>query len=461
MMPRSLLFRLILFIFLLFIGAWSVATFAAWHEGREYIDEFYDTQQMLFAKRIAAADLKSVLPHLPASDKLLDGAEGGEEEEDALGFAIFDRQGNLLLSDGEFGKNIDFDHGALGFRNMQIDPEDDDEWRVLWLDSLGGSFRVVVGQELDYRLDMSLDLLENQLAPWLIALPIMLIGVLWLVYRELRPLREVTRNLNKRNPGDTVELATTKLPSEVVPLVKALNSLFTRIASMLNRERAFISDAAHELRTPLAALRIQAEVAAHKNADEKMREKALNNLVTGIDRTSRLTEQLLELSRLEALGQQGKNTKTGTCFANLDWQELLKEIEQEFAEKLAAKSLNLNSKVEPLPQQTGQPELIRLLLRNLFENAVKYTPMSGNVNVLLSSKQLCIENSGPGVEEEFLSRLGERFFRPPGQLETGSGLGLSIVQRVAEIHGLKVTVENIKSAAQPSCNDGFRVRILF
>ena len=465
MRPKSLLVRLVLFIALLLVCGWLAAAIAGWKESSEYINEFFDTQQTLFARRMAAANLESITAQLPESNTLLNGmGDKGEEEDDALSFAIFDRQGNLLLNDGEFGNSLTYDSASQGFRDMLISPDDDDEWRIIWLNSLDGSFRVAVGQELEYREDMVWEILGKQLFPWLIALPLLLLGILWLVYRALRPLRQVTTKLNRRSPGESAALTVERLPSEVAPLLAALNSLFSRTGRMLNRERAFISDAAHELKTPLAALRVQAEVAALDKLSESERNKALGQLIQGIDRSSHLVEQLLSLSRLEALSEQDFNSATleeGTGLELSDWQELIDATLHELQPQAQAKHLTVELKVSAAPRPLpGKAGLIALLLRNLLNNAVKYTPPSGNICISLDQKRLSIENSGPGVKSEYLPRLGERFFRPPGQTETGSGLGLSIAQRIAELHGLKLMLKN-REEPQTGAASGFIATILF
>lgn len=521
--PRSLLLRLVLFIALLLSVGWLAAAIACWQEAREYIDEFYDTRQMLFAKRLAASSLEGIVAAYPPESKRLlefaDKEQRGELEEEALSFAVFDHDGQQVLNDGEEGRNFLYSDHPPGFFNTYIYGSDE-LWRLVWLDSSDGRFRVAVGQELDYRLDMTWDLLEQQFFPWLLLLPLLLLGVVVLVYRELRPLRVVTGQLNQRNPQDFNELSVNGLFSEAAPLVTALNKLFARTADMFERERAFISDAAHELKTPLTALRIQAEVAGLPGADAAVKEKALAQLLQGIDRSAHLVEQLLNLSRLEAMrpdrritdanllspnsrqtdSLQAEPCQTGNCGqspAPLPWDALVAEAVALIAPLAEKKHITLQMNIPaPPPQVWGQAPLIALMLRNLLENAVKYTPNNGNVGLELNRFELTIRNSGPGVAPEHLPRLGERFFRPPGQsnsgstpprgglprsgdganigpapdagvlsnpisaLNVGSGLGLSIVLRVAELHGFKVNFQNMYQSDSGAVT-GFCVRVRF
>ncbi|RTF23133.1 two-component system sensor histidine kinase QseC, partial [Serratia marcescens] len=242
--------------------------------------------------------------------------------------------------------------------------------------------------------------------------------------------------LRRRAPDDAAPLDARQVPTEVRPLVDALNALFARINALLVRERRFTSDAAHELRSPLAALRVQTEVVQLAGDDAPMREHALDNLTVGIDRATRLVDQLLTLSRLDSLSDLAE-------LAPIDWNNLVTMTlaEQDRQAHAAGVTLRYEHRGTPPPRQ-GETLLLSLLLRNLLDNAVRYTPQGGVVTMTLSERSLTVEDDGPGVTTEHLARLGERFYRPPGQEQTGSGLGLSIVQRIAGLHGLQISFAN-------------------
>ena len=217
-----------------------------------------------------------------------------------------------------------------------------------------------------------------------------------------------------------------------MPLVQSLNALFARTQDMLVRERRFTSDAAHELRSPLAALRVQTEVVQLAGDDQRMRDNAVQNLITSIDRATRLVDQLLTLSRLESFTALD-------CLSPIDWPALVTQalIEQDAAAHRKGIELILEQRGTPSPMR-GQPLLLSLLLRNLLDNAIRYSPAGSEVRLTLSASGLSLEDSGPGMSKEHLRRLGERFYRPPGQDQTGSGLGISIVLRIAQLHGIRV-----------------------
>jgi two-component system sensor histidine kinase QseC len=256
-----------------------------------------------------------------------------------------------------------------------------------------------------------------------------------MISRELAPLREMSERLGTRSPQDSSPLELTGIPPEVRPFVHALNGLFGRVAEMREREQAFVADAAHELRTPLAGLRVQAEVVELSDDDPTARRHALTQMRVSIDRCNRLVEQLLTLSRLEALPL--------FPFVPLDWPALLDETLKEFRPQAADKGIALECVIRTLPARSmGAPPLMATLLRNLLDNAVKYTTDNGSIGITLDSHALTIENSGPGIADEYLARLGERFFRPPGQEVPGSGLGLSIAKQLAGRHGFTLRLQN-------------------
>lgn len=166
----------------------------------------------------------------------------------------------MVLNDGENGEDIQWNSQREGFSDGYL-RDDDDEWRFLWLTTADGRYRIAVGREWDYRREMAMDIVTSQLTPWMVALPLMFVLLIVLLSRELAPLKNLARTLRLRAPDSADSLSVEKIPAEVRPLVEALNQLFRRTHDAMLRERRFTSDAAHELRSPLAALKVQTEVA--------------------------------------------------------------------------------------------------------------------------------------------------------------------------------------------------------
>lgn len=440
----SLKLRLTLLFLLLSLTAWFAASLVAWHQTSEKLNKLFDTQQMLFAKRLLTMDLDEI--HAPERMREVPKkAKHGHLDDDALAFAIFTPDGKMVLNDGENGRDIPYHYRREGFDNGQLN-DDNDEWRFLWLTAPDGKYRVVVGQEREYRQEMALEVVRSQLTPWLVALPVMLLLLIVLLSRELWPLKKLTQTLRARSPDATDRLATDGVPVEVRPLVDALNQLFTRTQEMMARERRFTSDAAHELRSPLTALKVQTEVAQLSLDDPQAQAKALTQLHAGIDRASRLVEQLLTLSRLDSL--ENLDDVETLNMADL-LQSAVMDIYHPAQQAGIEIRLNINA---PQVTRTGQPLLLSLLVRNLLDNAVRYSPRGSLVEVTLDAHRFTVRDTGPGIAPDALARIGERFYRPPGQDQTGSGLGLSIVKRIATLHRMQISLRNGQDG-------GFEVRI--
>lgn len=438
----SLRLRLILSFILVSLGVWATAGVLSWHESREQLDEFFDTYQLLLARQLATADWKSLNADTQKkADQILeDLEEEGEEEDEALGFAIFDHQGKMVFNDNEKGADFTFNPQADGFVNQPVGHKGK-LWRIVWLKSTDGNFIIAVGQELEYRNEAALEMIEESLLPWLIGLSALLIIMIWMVSRELSPLKKIAKDLAKRSPNDLSRLEATNPPQEIRPLLYAINQLFIRIENMLRRERSFISDSAHELRSPLTALKVQLEVAQLAEDDAKVRSEALEKLNLGIERATRLVEQLLALSRLEASPQLDKNEEE-----LLDWKEIIQNAVQEQQNAAQEKNIQIDFAANGAgPATSGRSLLWSLLLRNLLDNALKYSPDNAQIKIRLEASQLSVTNTNTVVDEKYLSRLGERFFRPPGQKASGSGLGLSIVTRIAGLHSCQAEFKNSKN----------------
>ncbi len=430
----SLRLRLTLLFIVLTLVAWSCASFIAWQQTTHKLDKLFDTQQMLFAKRLSVMDFNELhvtTPALRTKKKI----KHGHLDDDALAFAIFTTDGRMVLNDGDNGRDIPYHYRREGFDDGRI-KNDDDEWRFLWITTADEKYRIVVGQEWDYRQEMALDIVTSQLTPWLVALPLMVLLLILLLSRELAPLKKLARTLQHRTPDSDEPLSTVGVPGEVRPLVVALNQLFSRSHEMMMRERRFTSDAAHELRSPLTALKVQTEVAQLSMDDSQSLEKALSQLHFGIDRASRLVEQLLTLSRLDSLAELD-NVET------LSIADLLQSSVMDIYHSAQQAGIEVRLHLDAQEvRRKGQALLLSLLVRNLLDNAVRYSPHGSTVDVTLDSGGFTVRDNGPGISAEALARIGERFYRPPGQDEPGSGLGLSIVQRIAALHQMSVVFSN-------------------
>lgn len=453
----SLRIRLTIFFLLITIIAWLCASLAAWKQTGEELDRLFDTQQMLFARQLSAMELEKLGITQNQHNKVRPISHHNLDDT-ALAFAIFSRDGKMLVNDGKNGRKIPFTYRRDGFTDGYLqhqegyqespsyfgddDDDDDDnheEWRFLWLTSADGKSRIVVGQEWDYRQHTALDIIISQLTPWLIALPVMILAMILLLGKELHPLKKLAAGLRKRAPEQHEPIEADGLPAEVLPLVDSLNHLFLRTQQMMQKERRFTSDAAHELRSPLTALRVQTEVALMSEDDPIGRKKALENLHMGVDRASRLIDQLLALSRLDSIDSLEE-------IETVPMADLLKSVIMD--NYSIAQEANIDIRLNLYDESVcchGHELLLGLMIRNLLDNAIRYSPSGSTVDITLESDRCIVRDNGPGISEEILGRVGERFYRPPGQTKTGSGLGISIVKRIAALHHMTTKLSNHSS----------------
>jgi two-component system sensor histidine kinase QseC len=322
--------------------------------------------------------------------------------------------------------------GVLGFSQTVIEGR---SWRVFSTPGLDEHVVIHVGEQDDARDDVVFASLRSVVWPMTLALPVLVLLVWGAVEWAVRPLRDLGWRVSHRQPDVADPLPLADVPQEAQPLVQELNRLFDRTATLIHAERRFTADAAHELRTPIAAIRMQAQVAQGAR-DESERNDALAATLQGCDRATRLVVQLLQLARVEAetVGT-GNSTDAHLC------------LRQVLAD-LGAVAARRHQRLEAMPFEGVCPcpvpeALVAVLMRNLLDNALRYSPDHARVRIrterLASGNvRLTVEDSGPGLAPEDLARLGERFFRVVGTQQPGSGLGWSIVARVASLYGLRV-----------------------
>lgn len=430
----SLRIRLTLIFMILVLVTWLISSFVAWKQTTDNVNEMFDTQQMLFAKRLVTLDLDELkaserIAHTPKKFK------HGHIDDDVLTFAAYTPEGKMVLHDGDNGQYIPYSYRREGFDDGYLNG-DNDKWRFVWLTSADKKYRIVVGQEWEYREDMALAIVTAQLVPWLVALPLMLLILIVLLSLELKPLKKLAQALRLRDPESEEPLSLKGIPGEVRPLVESLNQLFTRIHTTMVRERRFTSDAAHELRSPLTALKVQTEVAQLSDDDPQARQKALVQMQAGIDRATRLVDQLLTLSRLDSLDNLQD-------VAEISLEELLQSSVMDIYHSAQQAHIDVRLQINAHGITcTGQPLLLSLMVRNLLDNAIRYSPRGSIVEVTLNARNFSVKDNGPGIAPEVLMHIGERFYRPPGQSVTGSGLGLSIVRRIATLHRMSASFGN-------------------
>ena len=305
---------------------------------------------------------------------------------------------------------------------------------------------VQIAQDLSARTARARALALRAVLPFAWLTPLLMLAVWWIIRRSLAPIEQTRRVVASRAANDFSPLEDAGLPDEVRPLVDELNLLFGRVRQAFEAQKNFVSDAAHELRSPLTALKLQAQALRRVDADPVAREAAVARLNAGLDRAIRGVEQLLLLAREEAGSAQASDAA-----GPVDMQSVITLAVADVLPQARLKNMDLGLTDSATAQQmstvNGQPKALRILLRNLLENAVKYTPPGGQVDVSFDVQQgqpvLTVEDSGPGIAPENRTRVFDRFFRASDTAqEAGSGLGLAIARAIADRHGARLVLDD-------------------
>ena len=321
---------------------------------------------------------------------------------------------------------------TLGFSTVQTT---EGRWRVFGVQA---ETRVIqVAQPMSVRQDRAAQLALQTLKPFALLLPALALLIWFAVGQALRPLARLAAALQGRRVEALDPLPEAALPAEVQPLVSALNDLLGRLRGALERERAFMADAAHELRTPLTALHLQLGMLARASSESE-RAAAMATLSAGVQRAIRLIEQMLSLAR-----QQPR----GVSRVALRLDELAREVVAELVPLADLRHIDLGVAAAAPASVSADADALRTLLRNLIDNAVRYSGEGGRVDVAVAAAdsahggaRLTVSDDGPGIAAGERARVLDRFYRPAGSTQPGSGLGLAIVRTIAEAHGASVTL---------------------
>ncbi|MFM9917028.1 MAG: sensor histidine kinase N-terminal domain-containing protein [Rhizobacter sp.] len=432
----SLQRRLLVYLLICAPLVWGVALFVSIRQARHEVNELFDTELIRLARQVQATlgfDAKVTALSTPAPARGTRDAGSADMRE--LAVAVWDANGKLLLADREGVQLTRYPNGS-GFRDEKLEGR---SWRVYYLQSAAGEWLVASGQRTKERDDLVLTLTASQIAPWLLVLPALLVAMAWAVRRAISPVHQLATELKGRDANDLRRIPDSLAPTELKPLIGAMNGLFKRIDDALDRERRFTADAAHELRTPLAVLRAQWDVVRRSGGDVE-RARAEAKLGIGLERLDRLVTQMLALSRLESPLEAASHVSMTKA---VQWPGIVEQAISDCLAMAERRHIEISCDWPPQGEQAmpmrGDDQLLTVLLRNLIDNAVRYAPEGSSVALRFSADRLEIDNDGEPLSADQFARLGERFHRAAGQQEIGSGLGVSIVMRIAALHGLEPT----------------------
>ena len=319
----------------------------------------------------------------------------------------------------------------LGLADMSVQGR---VWRTF---SVASRDRVIqVAQPRQIRQKLAAGAALRSVAPLLFIAPAMALFVWWLAARTLAPLQRLADGVRARDEQSLQPLPLSGLPTEVAPLVNSLNGLLARLAASLGAQRAFVADAAHELRSPLTALKLQMQL-LQRAPDAAARHEAVESLGAGIDRAARLVEQLLTLARTEPGASK-------TAFTELDLSELTRSAVADTVPFAHSRGTAIALLADAPVAVLGDAAALSALVRNLADNAVRYSPTGSRVELLVSAEggaaRLFVDDAGPGIPPAERERVFDRFYRHAVGDEAGTGLGLAIVRGVAERHGAVVAL---------------------
>ena len=333
---------------------------------------------------------------------------------------------------------------VLGFSNVKAN---NTTYRIFSVQTSNQTVQVAMDMAVRQRMAGTLAL--RTVGPIAVMAPILMLVVWWVVSGSLAPVSRVKRQVAARQADDLSPVSENDLPDEVLPLVHELNLLFGRVRTAFEAQQHFVADAAHELRSPLAALKLQV-LSLERAQDDAARSVAIGRVTAGIERATRLVEQLLVLAR-----QEGSVDDVRLDRVNLT--DLVKRTLGDMAGLAQARQIDLGLEHADDVAVDGQPDALIILMRNLVDNAIKYTPAGGTVDIELRRVPaeakvkgvagpgrvlLSVEDSGPGIPPDERERVFSRFYRVPGSQAGGSGLGLAIIKSIAERHGAVLTLDS-------------------
>ncbi len=421
---------------------WPISIVATHHVAQNISNQPYDralAENVAAIARLLSIDAAGrIVASVPPQTRVLLHAD----EDDAVYFQVIGPDGKVIVGDAELPGLHDKPAGkpgdAVQFRDAELGGED---VRVAsrWVVLAEKPVLVQVAETRNKREQLTSRIVTGVLLPQFLVIPASVLLV-WLgLSRGIAPLNRLQTLIQRRRPADLSPIDPSGVPEEVRPVIIAFNDMMLRLDENLQAQRRFVADAAHQMRTPLAGLRAQTELALTETDPVALR-TSLEGILISTQRAARLINQLLALARAEA------SSSASSLFEPIELEALVREVAAEFVPRAIEKGLDLGAETSGWPLVIdGSPVLLRELLRNLVDNAIKYTPRGGKVTVSSGfdperplAATIAVQDDGPGIPPEDRDRVFERFYRVLGSGVEGSGLGLPIVREIAELHGGKV-----------------------
>ncbi len=427
---------------------WLVAQSIA---SRPYDRELADVARALARQASAQVADEHAPPALRAELEGTISALGRGDDDDRLYYQVLGRRGELLAGDAALPVPAEEPpaESAVRFRDDVLG-EESVRVAYVWLAGAGAApgnnAMVQVAETLGRRSQLTTEIIKGVILPQFVILPLAVLLVWLALLRGIRPLAELQRRIRLRESTDLSPIAEADVPEEVAPLVSAINDLLQRLDASIAAQRHFLADAAHQLKTPLAGLRTQAELAAREidsgRGDPASIKHSLRQIALSTERAAHMVNQLLAMARAEDSGQAARHQP-------VDLVAVTRAVVRDFVPRAMERRIDLGYEgpdAGPATHMVGEPVLLSEMVRNLVDNALRYTPMGGTVTARVVPDPfgqvvvLQVEDSGPGIAPAEREAVFRPFYRGLGTQVDGSGLGLAIVLEVAQWHEAEVTV---------------------
>ena len=417
---------------------WPISIAVTHHVANQIANQPYDQalaeNVSAIARLVKVVDNK-VIVSFPAPARALLRAD----ENDTTYYQVTGLTGELIVGDKEIPRADLPDQLVPEFVRFRDDDINGEEIRVAYkfisLKPRWSPILVQVAETRKKRENLASRIISGVILPQFAIIPLAVVLVYLGLTRGIAPLTRLQRRIRRRHPGDLAPISIHGVPEEVRPVILAFNDMMARLEQNLQAQQRFIADAAHQMRTPLTGLKMQTEL-AQSETDPQLIRASLIQIAESADRAAHLINQLLILARAEASHEKLH------AFTTVDLEGLAREVTQEAVPRALAKSIDLGFEDSGWPLLIeGSPVLLRELIRNLVDNAIKYTPFGGRVTVRTRAEDFAIfevEDNGIGISESDRELVFERVYRVLGSDEDGSGLGLAIVREIAELHRASV-----------------------
>ncbi|MCG8085629.1 MAG: ATP-binding protein [Candidatus Thiodiazotropha taylori] len=432
-MIRSIRLRLLVMISLSILLLWGATFGFTWWRTSRDINLVYDAELKLVAELLAVAT-EHELEELDLEDYQINLSESGYDF--PLLLQVWSDDNKLVIQGPGTPDNVLTSSALDGYSDSEFDGEG---WRVYTLNIPEYNYRIHVARGHAVSEALVSSFVQDVVKPLLIVLP--LSGMLWFIIQQgFRPLRSVSRLIGERDYDYLHPVTAEHIPEEVADLVDELNALLTRLKVSIERNNRFTADVAHELRTPIAGMLVQMQSSVTGRTDEE-REKGLAQINKGLNHLNHVVNQLLILASIEP-------EKIRMQFEVFDLVSVAEEVMSDISPMALTKQVEMELIADDRIELNGNREMLAIMLSNLVTNAMKFTPGGNKISVFIKNHykgvELAVEDSGPGIPDDKKKWVFERLNRLPGETESGSGLGLSIVKEICELHQGIITLQDRK-----------------